>query len=154
MSPFQRQLLITVVMAGVAGFAGVWFAVSRLDPAAERAPPAPLRLAVDELTRRGLVGLTAQQKQSIDVIEQRYAHQRVQLRTRIASANFELANSLAEEMSLGPSVEKSIDDLKSAVGDLQRATVVYVLDLRAVLTPQQQGVFDEKVVAALMTDPR
>jgi Spy/CpxP family protein refolding chaperone len=30
---------------------------------------------------------------------------------------------------------------------------VYVLDLRQVLTPEQQMVFDDKVVEALMTDP-
>jgi hypothetical protein len=30
--------------------------------------------------------------------------------------------------------------------------VLYVLNLRAVLTPPQQTVFDEKVVMALMTD--
>jgi hypothetical protein len=39
------------------------------------------------------------------------------------------------------------------IGDLQRETVAYVLDLRGVLTEQQQMVFDEKVVAALMTSP-
>jgi nickel and cobalt resistance protein CnrR len=153
-TPFQRQLAITVVMAGVAGFAGVWFGVSKLERVVESTAPPPLRVAVDELTHRGLVGLTIEQKDRIGQIEQRYAHQRTQLRARIATANVELANSLSEEMSFGPSVEKSIDDLKSAVGDLQKATVQYVLDLRAVLTPQQQAVFDEKVVAALMTEPR
>jgi Spy/CpxP family protein refolding chaperone len=153
-SPFQRQLAITVALAGVAGFSGVWFGISHLDPEPEHLPPPPLRMAVDELTRRGLVGLTTQQKQRIAAVEQRYAHQRTQLRTRITAANVELADALSEEMSFGPAVEKSIDDLKGVVGELQKQTVLYVLDLRAVLTPAQQAVFDEKVVAALMTDPR
>jgi hypothetical protein len=71
---FRRQLAITVIMAGVAGFAGVWFGISRLDAAADHIAPPPLRVAVDELTRRGLVGLTSEQKDRISLIEQRYAH--------------------------------------------------------------------------------
>lgn len=151
MTPFQRQLAITVMLAGGAGFLGVWFGVNRVD-ASLYPTPRPLRAAVDELTRRGLVGLTSQQKQQINAIDQRYAHTRTQLRARIAAANVELSNALAEEMSFGPAVEKSINDLKSAVGELQRQTVLYVLNLRTVLTPAQQAVFDGRVVMALMTD--
>ncbi|HTW75320.1 MAG TPA: periplasmic heavy metal sensor [Steroidobacteraceae bacterium] len=153
MTPFQRQLILTVLLAGIAGFVGVWVGVNRLD--ASLYPPAqPLRAAVDELSRRGLTGLTSQQKQQINAIDQRYAHTRTVLRARIAAANVELSNALAEEMGFGPAVEKSIDDLKTQVGELQRQTVLYVLSLRAVLTPPQQAIFDEKVVAALMTDTR
>lgn len=153
MTLFQRQLIITVLLAGLAGFIGVWVGVHRLD--ASLYPPAqPLRAAVDELSRRGLTGLTPQQKTQINAIDQRYAHTRTVLRAQIASANVELSNALAEEMGFGPAVEKSINDLKSVVGDLQRQTVLYVLSLRAVLTPPQQAIFDEKVVAALMTDTR
>jgi len=152
-TPFQRQLILTVLLAGIAGFVGVWVGVNRLD--ASLYPPAqPLRAAVDELSRRGLTGLTSQQKQQINAIDQRYAHTRTVLRARIAAANVELSNALAEEMGFGPAVEKSIDDLKTQVGELQRQTVLYVLSLRAVLTPPQQAIFDEKVVAALMTDTR
>jgi len=149
-TPFQRQLAITVVLAGIAAFLGVWFGVNRVD-ASLYSTPAPLRLTVDELTHRGLVGLTSEQKQKINAIDQSYSHKRTQIRVRIAAANVELGNALSEEMGFGPAVEKSIDDLKSQVGELQRQTVLYVLNLRAVLTPPQQQVFDEKVVMALMT---
>ncbi len=153
MTVFQRQLILTILLAGVAGFVGVWVGVNRLD--ASLYPPAqPLRAAVDELSRRGLTGLSAQQKQQINAIDQRYAHTRTVLRAHIAEANVELSNALAEEMGFGPAVEKSIDDLESQVGELQRQTVLYVLSLRAVLTPPQQAIFDQKVVAALMTDTR
>jgi nickel and cobalt resistance protein CnrR len=150
---FQRQLIITVLLAGIAGFVGVWAGVKHLD--ASLYPPArPLRAAVDELSRRGLTGLTSQQRRQINAIDMRYAHTRTVLRAHIAAANVELSNALAEEMGFGPAVEKSIDDLKTQVGELQRQTVLYVLSLRAVLTPPQQAIFDEKVVAALMTDTR
>jgi hypothetical protein len=152
-SSFQRQLILTVLLAGIAGFVGVWVGVNRLD--ASLYPRAqPLRAAVDELSRRGLTGLSPQQTQQINAIDQRYAHTRTVLRARIAAANVELSNALAEEMGFGPAVEKSINDLKTTVGELQRQTVLYVLSLRAVLTPPQQAIFDQKVVAALMTDTR
>lgn len=153
MNVFQRQLIITVLLAGFAGFIGVWVGVKRVD--ASLNPPArPLRAAVDELSRNGLSGLTSEQKAQITAIDGRYAHTRALLRGRIASANVELSDALAEDMGFGPAVQKSIEDLKSVVGELQRQTVIYVLSLRAVLTPPQRQVFDEKVVAALMTDTR
>lgn len=148
MTPFQRHLAITVVLAGLAGFAGVWVGSVRIDRNSR--PPAPLRAAVDELTHRGLIGLTAEQKQKISEIEARYSHTRSTLRGRIAAANIDLANALAQEMSYGPLAQDSIHRLQSDVGELQTQTVLYVLDLRAVLTPEQRVVFDEKVVAALM----
>jgi Heavy-metal resistance len=152
MSVFQRQLVLTIVLAGLAGFTGVWFGAHGL-PIESNPPAAPLRLAVDELTRRGLVGLTQAQKTQIYDIEVRFGRERNRLRARIANANSDLADALADEMALGPKVETSIGHLKSLIGDLQRLTVAYVLDLRGVLSEQQQTVFDEKVVAALMTRP-
>jgi nickel and cobalt resistance protein CnrR len=151
-SGFQRQLVVMILLAGFAGFLGVWAGVSRFARASADLPP-PLRMAVDDLTHRGLVGLTPEQKASIDAIEVRYARQRTQLRARIEAANLELGGALSEEMSYGPAVDKSIIDLETVVGELQKQTVMYVLDLRAVLTPPQQAVFDDKVVAALMAPP-
>jgi hypothetical protein len=151
MMSWRRQLLVAVLLPAVAGFVGVWVGSRSVQP--DSAPPAPLRMAVDELTRRGLMGLTAAQKNRIDEVELRYSERRVSLRSRIAAANSQLADALAQEATLGPKVEKSIADLKTVVGDLQRETVAYVLELRAVLTAEQQAVFDEKVVAALMTPP-
>jgi hypothetical protein len=145
---FQRHLAITVVLAGLAGFAGVWVGSARI--ARDTRPPTPLRAAVDELTHRGLIGLTGEQKQKIGAIEARYSHTRSGLRARIAAANIDLANALAQEMSYGPLAQDSIHRLQNDVGELQTQTVLYVLEVREVLTPEQRVIFDEKVVAALM----
>jgi hypothetical protein len=151
MSVFQRQLLLTVLLAGLAGFAGVWFGERSFGN--DTQVRAPLRMAVDELTQRGLVGLSQIQKDQINEIESRYARKRSKLRGRIAWANSELADALAEEMSLGPKVEISIEHLKGVVGELQHETVAYVLELRTTLTEPQRTIFDEKVVSVLMTPP-
>jgi hypothetical protein len=146
---FQRHLALTVVLAGLAGFAGVWVGSTRIDRGTTH-PAAPLRAAVDELTQRGLVGLTPEQKQKISELEARFSKTRGTLRTRIAGADMDLANALSQEMSYGPLAQDSIHRLQNDVGELQTQTVLYVLDVRAVLTPEQRVVFDEKVVAALM----
>jgi nickel and cobalt resistance protein CnrR len=151
MSVFQRQLISIVVLAGLAGFAGVW--VGARSFATDAQAKAPLRMAVDELTKRGLVGLSQSQKDQINEIESRYARKRSKLRGRIAWADSDLADALAEEMSLGPKVENSIEHLKTLVGELQHETVAYVLELRGTLTEPQRAIFDEKVVSALMTPP-
>ena len=146
-----RQLLLTVVLAGAAGFFGVWAGARRF------APPAPTPMlpgVVNELRSRGLQGLTSQQETQLNAIAARYRATRTSLRYSITAGNFELANSLAEETRLGPKTQAAIDRIKNSVGDMQQASVVYVLDLRQVLTPEQQAVFDDKVVEALMTDPR
>jgi hypothetical protein len=151
-TPFWRHLLMTVVLAGVAGFAGVWVGARRLAPP----PPSPPMLpsVVSELTSRGMQDISVEQERRLNEIAARYETRRVALRHGIVAANFELANALAEEMTMGPRTQASIDRLKESVGDLQQAAIEYVLALRQVLTAEQQTVFDTKVVEALMTDPR
>jgi Spy/CpxP family protein refolding chaperone len=150
-SPYWRHLLLTVVLAGAAGFLGVWVGASRLAPPPTQPPMLPN--VVNELRSRGLHGLTAGQETQLNAIAARYGETRAKLRRRITAANFELADSLAEETQLGPKTQAAIDRLKNTVGEMQQAAVVYVLDLRQVLTPEQRVVFDDKVVEALMTDP-
>ena len=151
MSPFWRHLLLTVVLAGAAGFVGVWVGARHLSPAPTQAPLLPG--VANELTRRGLEGLTPDQEKQLNAIGASYEARRAELRHSIMAANFELANALAEETSMGPRTRGSIERLKNTVGDLQTATVGYVLSLRGVLSPEQQVVFDAKVVEALMTAP-
>ena len=152
MSPFWRHVLLTVLLAGAAGFAGVWVGARRLAPP----PPTPAMLpsVVTELTARGLKGLTPEQQLQLTMIAEDYAAQRARLRHSIVAANFDLANALGEEMSMGPQTRASIERVKNIVGDLQSATVDYVLSLRQALSPEQQMVFDNKVVEALMADPK
>ena len=152
MTPYWRHLLLTVVLAGGAGYAGVWMGAHRLAPATALPPMLPS--VVSELASHGLQGLTKQQEQQLNVIAAHFQARRGELRHGIAAANFELANALAEETSMGPRTTAAIELLKRGVGDLQTATVQYVLELRTVLNKEQQVVFDTKVVEALMTEAR
>jgi hypothetical protein len=151
-TPYWRHLLLTIVLAGAAGYGGVWMGAHRLAPPPTLPPMLPS--VVSELTSHGLQGLTSEQEQQLNAIAARFLARRGELRHGISAANFELANALAEENSMGPRTQASIDRLKNTVGDLQTATVEYVLQLRGVLNAEQQGVFDSKVVEALMTEAR
>ncbi|HTP40443.1 MAG TPA: periplasmic heavy metal sensor [Steroidobacteraceae bacterium] len=152
MTAFWRHLILTVALAGLAGFGGVWFGLREMRPG----PPPADRLPgiISQMTHSELKDLTPDQRTAIASIEQKFVVSRDSERARIMNTNANLANALAEEMSFGPKTQAQIQTLESSVGQLQKDTVMYVLELREVLNPAQRAVFDEKVAAALMTDAR
>jgi hypothetical protein len=141
MSPFWRNLLITVVVALAAGWAGGWLGVRTLVAEDEMLP---LRQTVSAIVRNDL-RLSDQQIRDIQNIEDRYYDRRVQLRTHVAEANRELADALMNDMAFGREAQQASLHVERGLGDLQRATIVYVLEVRDVLTPEQQAVYDRKV---------
>ena len=149
---FWRNLLITVVLAGTAAYVGTRLGEQQLKP-----PEAPrvhllLRDSVYQMVHQDLK-LTDDQKRKIDEIEARYAHRRNALRAQIGSANAELGEALANEMALGTAASRALEHLQGSMGDLQRETILYVLEVRSVLTPPQQQVLDQKVFESLTLGP-
>jgi len=141
MSPFWRNLLITVVVALAAGWAGGWLGVRTLVAEDEMLP---LRQTVSAIVR-GDLRLTGEQIHDIQNIENRYYDRRIQLRTHVAEANRELADALMNDMAFGREAQQASQHVERGLGDLQRATIVYVLEVRDVLTPEQQVIYDRKV---------
>lgn len=150
---FWRNLVITVVLAGLAAFAGTRLGVQHLNTAAET-PRSKLLLrdSVYQMVHKDLK-LTADQQRRIDEIEGRYTHRRDVLRAQISSSNAELGEALANEMALGTAASRALERLQTAMGDLQKETILYVLEVRAVLTPPQQQVLDQKVFESLTVGP-
>jgi Spy/CpxP family protein refolding chaperone len=151
---FWRNLLITVVLAGAAAYAGTRLGAQHLTQQPQEAPRTRLLLrdSVDQMVHHDLK-LTADQTRRIDDIENRYAHKRNALRAQITSANAELGEALANEMALGTAAQRALEHLQGAMGELQKQTILYVLEVRAVLTPQQQQVLDQKVFESLTVGP-
>src|SRR5262245_1853650 len=141
MSAFLRSLAITVVVALVAGWAGGWLGVRTLIAEDEMLP---LRQTVSAIVR-GDLHLTQEQIRDIQNIENRYYDRRIQLRTHVAEANRELADALMNDMAFGREAQQASLHVERGLGDLQRATIVYVLEVRDVLTPEQQVIYDRKV---------
>ena len=61
---------------------------------------------------------------------------------------------MEDEHENGPEVNAAIDDVHGKMGELQKATVQHVFDMREILTPEQQPLFDRKVSEALTRTPR
>ena len=142
MSPFWRNLLITVIVAVLAGAAGGWMGAQKaLDSDAQ---VLPLRQTVSEIVRRD-IKLTTDQSKEIQAIEDKYYDRRSQLRQQVAGANRELADALMADMAFGREAQQASNHVEEGLGELQRATILYVLEVRDVLTPEQQMVYDRKV---------
>lgn len=141
------NLLVTAIVAAIAGFVGARIGAQGLGGAGGATTPF-LRESIATLTREGL-NLTAEQRRELEAIEARHTQRRNSLRVQISRANLELAGAMSEEMAFGPQAQTAIDHLQSSVGELQSATVLYLIEVRDLLTPEQRAIYDRKVVEAL-----
>ena len=148
-----RGLVLTLVIAVAAGFAGARLGLlGQHRSTAQSAPYASVRQAVDDLLERDFK-LTAAQKQQISVIDQHFSVIHNQIWTGIYTENAQLANAVAANMSLSPDAKKAIAGIQDGVGRLHTESIIYVLEIRQVLTPAQRPDFDEHVIMALMRSP-
>jgi hypothetical protein len=142
LNPIWRNLGITIVVAVLAGAVGGWMgARNAIDSDAQTLP---LRQTVSEIVRNDL-RLSSDQAKNIQAIENKYYSQRSSLRLQVADANRNLADALMADMAFGREAQQASNQLEQGLGELQRATILYVLEVRDVLNPEQQMVYDRKV---------
>ena len=144
MNPVVRHVALTVLLAAVAGALGAYAGV-RLTLARSHADPGLHQLLHRELK------LSPQQAKRIDGLEQSFDARRRTLEAEMRGANAELAEAIATRHAYTPDVQRAIDRFHAADGALQKATIVHVLAMRAVLTPDQTGRFDRTISEALTT---
>lgn len=147
MRPSLRNLLITLVFVVLAAGAGAWLC-ARYVVSHHAAGPSLHEMVHDKLD------LTPDQTRRLAVIEARYAADRRRLEGNIRAANRELAVAIQKGRKDSPEVDAAIDHLHLAMGDLQKATIGHVFDMRAVLTPEQTRTFDAEILAALTEEDR
>ena len=145
MSPL-RSLLLTVALSVVAAAAGAWggarYVVGHMHHAE------PLHQVVHEKLH-----LSADQSQRIEVLERDYDGRRRVLEAEMRAANGDLAQAMAQEHAYTPRVQAAIDRFHMAMGELQKQSILHVLAMRGVLTPDQAAAFDQTVVKALNQEP-
>ena len=141
MNPFWRNLAVTVVVALVAGAAGGWLGSRQGEESEE---DLPLRQTVHQIVASDLK-LSPDQSKEVEAIETKYFERRSELRGDVAEANRELADALMADMSFGREAQLASNHVERGLGELQRATILYVLAVRDVLTPEQQMVYDTRV---------
>jgi Spy/CpxP family protein refolding chaperone len=142
LNPLWRNLAVTVVVALLAGAVGGWMGARNAIDADTQT--LPLRQTVSEIVRRDLK-LTPDQSKAIQAIETKYYDRRTSLRVQVAGANRNLADALMADMAFGREAQQASNQLEQGLGELQRATILYVLEVRDVLNPEQQMVYDRKV---------
>lgn len=142
MSPFWRNLAVTVLVALAAGAAGGWMGAERARDGLLATQP--LRQSVQDIVHNDLT-LTEAQRRDVQEIEDRYYQQRGSLRNKISEANLELADALVSDMVYGRQARLAVQHVQEGLGALQEATIMYVLEVRDVLTTEQQRIYDRKV---------
>ena len=147
MTAFWRNLAITVVLAFAAAYVG-----ARLGSHASPTRPTLLRESVYQMVHNDLK-LTPTQAAAIGKIDADYEHHRNTLRANISTGDAELAQALATEMALGSSAQTALSHIQGSLGEMQKDSVVYVLDVRAQLDPEQQMRLDRKIFESLALGP-
>ena len=141
-----RGLLLTIALSVIAASAGAWggahYVVGRMHH------PASLHQAMHEK-----LNLTAAQDRRIGGLERDYAVRRHALEAEMRAANADLARAIQATHAYTPAVQQAINRSHQAMSDLQKQSILHVLAMRQVLTPEQTAQFDDTVVKALTEDP-
>lgn len=139
------QIIIAVLLAGLAGFLGALAA----DRWGQQSASGGLHDFVHNELR-----LTTAQDASLEELEESFAAEKARLELALRGANGQLAQAMDHEHEYGPEVAAAIDQVHGRMGDMQKATVRHVFAMRGILNPDQQREFDRQVSAALTNDPR
>jgi Spy/CpxP family protein refolding chaperone len=144
MSANWKSIVITAVLAALASGAATWASATWVMR--EQQPPSLHSVVHDKLD------LSVEQDRRLDIIEAGFADRRPALEAEVRAANRELAAAIAASDGDTPQVQAAVDHFHVAMGDLQKATITHVFEMRSVLTPAQAEVFDQAVVDALRDD--
>ena len=139
-----RAISVTAILAALASGAATWASATWVNR--ERQPASLHSIIHEELD------LSADQGRRLDAIEASFTGRRLSLEVEVRSANRELAVAIAASKGDTPAVQAAVDHFHGAMGDLQKATITHVFEMRSVLTPAQAEVFDGRVVEALHHD--
>lgn len=147
MSPARRAIILTIILAFLAGVAGAFLGTRLL------APKISQENALHALLHSKL-NLSAVQNKEIDEEEKRFERERSQLEAGVHSANVELAKAIRTSKRDGPEVRMAIEHVHVALGAYQKETVSHIFRMRSVLSPEQAEIFDRSVAQALIQAPQ
>lgn len=140
-----RIVFAVVVLTLLAGAAGFWAGMTYTARHVHSA-------GLDDILHRDL-GLTPDQEKQIAGLESKFARDRAELEGRMRAANRELASALDSEHTFGDPAKKAITQFHMAMAALQEQTILHVLEMRAILTPEQAKRFDATVGRSLSAAP-
>jgi Spy/CpxP family protein refolding chaperone len=136
-------LVLSLLVAGLGAWGGAAYVMHRLKPAT------PLHELVHEKLR-----LSPDQQRRIEGLEHEHAARREALQAEMRAANADLARAIQAQHAYTPQTQAAIDRFHHAMGELQKETILHVLAMRAVLTPEQAAQFDQTVAKSLADDSK
>jgi Spy/CpxP family protein refolding chaperone len=83
------------------------------------------------------LGLTSEEHKALESIERKFAERKRNLSGEIRSANKELAEAIKQDQADSPRVSTAVERIHHAQGELQKATLEHVFEMKGVLTPEQ-----------------
>ena len=141
MSGVSRGLILTLLLTLFAAIGGTWIGARYIYE--QRHQPSLHEFVHEELQ------LTEEQKQRLEVIEQAFAVRRRAREAELRAANAELARAIQARHEYSPQVQAAVERFHDAMGELQKETILHVLAMRTVLTPDQAVQFDQRIGEAL-----
>ncbi|WP_293680394.1 periplasmic heavy metal sensor [uncultured Phenylobacterium sp.] len=141
MTRLLRPLLLTVVLATLAGAIGAWGGARYI--LARHHQPSLHEFVHEELA------LSADQQRRLEALEHEFAVRRRAREAELRAANAELAAAIQARHTYSPEVQRAIERFHQAMGELQKETILHVLAMRTVLTPGQAAKFDRRISEAL-----
>lgn len=133
-----RSIFLTLALVAASGAGGAWIGVRLLQP-----------VKTDHQTFHDSLfaelHLSKEQQVSMDALEERHAAEIALYQDRLTTANRILAEIVEQEYSYNDAVDDAIVNVHSAMLDLQKTTIRHLYEMREILTPEQQLIFDRHV---------
>jgi len=142
----SRNLLITLILCLGAIGVGAWAGAKIFGR--EPQPPSLHEFVHDELN------LTDAQEARLEGLEQDFAVRRKAREAELRAANAALAAAIQARHTYSPEVQAAVERFHHAMGELQKETILHVLDMRKVLTPAQAARYDQRIAQALTEENR
>lgn len=93
--------------------------------------------------------ISKEQETELTDIEKHYRQRRQYLEEKIRLANMELAEAIKADKAFSPRVQAATDKIHHAMGELQKATLEHLFEMRPILTDEQNRKLEQMVTDAL-----
>lgn len=141
MKRVSRGLILTLLLALIVAVGGTCIGARYIY--AQRHQPSLHEFVHEELA------LSAEQERRLEALEADFALKRRAREAQLRAANADLAQAIQARHEYSPEVQAAVERFHDAMGELQKETILHVLAMRQVLTPDQAAQFDKRIGEAL-----
>lgn len=97
--------------------------------------------------------LTPAEHEALEPTEAKFAAERQELAERLRAADRDLAKAIKEDGAYTPRVAKAVETVHHRMGELQKASIEHLFQMRAFLTPEQSDKLLRLTEEALVSNP-